>query len=175
MAYRSPVSDRPVHRHDLFRRLVAHLEAQEAALLAFRSLLHDLATQPLSQMDRRRLKARLDASGTLSERLHDDRELLLDEASASLRIPVDAITLSVIIAALPAEHAGVLAGARRRLQRVARQVQRQIATVDWILSEERHLNFLIYQLLGGERDSERYDASGRRTVQQASLRFGATS
>ena len=174
MALRSPTNV-AAQLTSATRRLVVHLEGQEAALLAFRSLLQDLGRQSLVDMDQRRLKARLDASAELAERLVLDRELILSDLCRMLNIPLASLTLSQLITRLPVAAADELAAARRRLQRVIRQMQRQVATVQWILAEERQLNFLVYQLLGGGQDSDRYDASGRRTVQQAALRFGRTS
>jgi hypothetical protein len=159
----------------LISGLLAHLDAQEAAMIAFRSLLTDLAKTSLSQMEQRRLRERLEASEQLAQRLDADRLRLLRDAAVKLGIAAEQINLSTLMRFGSAEQREAISSTRRRMRRLTTQIQRQSSTVNWIMSEERQINFLKYQCLTGATDSDRYDARGQRTVHPTSMRYQVRS
>ena len=151
--------------------LLAHLDAQEASMLAFRSLLADLAKHSLSTTEQRKLRTRLEASQQLAQKLEADRVHLVQEAANALGIPVEYVCLSQLDRMAPENMRERISGAKRRINRLAVQLGRQSSTVNWTMSEERNINYMMYQGATGNIDSDRYDAKGQRMIHPASLRY----
>jgi len=157
------------------RRLLVHLDSQEAAMLAIRSLLTDMAGEDLSTADRRRLKTRLDAATELTQKLNAERGHILAEIAAHVPELTDELRLSQLAAWVSPKLRPSIAAARQRLSHLATQLSRQSATVRLIQGEERRINAVAYQLATGMVGSDRYDASGRKSVQPAAVHFDVRS
>jgi len=180
----NPTQTSPQHPdHDLHRmlidnearRLLVHLDSQEAAMLAIRSLLSDMAAENLSTTDHRRLKTRLDAATQLTQKLSGERSHILQEIAAHVPDSVQDLCLSKLAALVSDELRPQITAARQRLSHLAMQLSRQTATVRLIQGEERRINAVAYQLATGMVGSDRYDASGRKSVQPASVHFDVRS
>jgi hypothetical protein len=157
------------------RRLLVHLDSQEASMLAIRSLLSDMAGENLSTADRRRLKTRLDAATQLTHQLGADRGRILHEIAAHLPGSPQDLSLSQVAAVVSSDLRPLLTAARQRVSRLAMQLSRQTATVRLIQGEERRINTIAYQLATGMVGSDRYDASGRKSVQPAAVHIDVRS
>ena len=157
------------------RRLLVHLDSQEASMLAIRSLLSDMAGENLSTADRRRLKTRLDAATQLTHKLGAERSQILHEIAAHLPSSPQELTLSQVAAVVSDDLRSQMTAARQRVSRLAMQLSRQTATVRLIQGEERRINTIAYQLATGMVGSDRYDASGRKSVQPAAVHIDVRS
>jgi Na+/phosphate symporter len=157
------------------RRLLVHLDSQEAAMLAIRSLLTDMASENLSTADRRRLKTRLDAATQLTQKLNAERSQILAEIASHVPDLTEELRLSQLAAYVSKNLRPSIAAARQRLSHLATQLSRQSATVRLIQGEERRINSMAYQLATGMVGSDRYDASGRKSVQPAAVHFDVRS
>ncbi len=157
------------------RRLLAHLDSQEAAMLAIRSLLSDMAAENLASADRRRLKTRLEAAMQLTKKLEAERNQILNEITAHLPVRQEDVCLSRLAEFVSADLRPQVSAARQRVSHLATQLSRQSATVRLIHGEERRINMVAYQLATGMEGSDRYDASGRKSVQPASVQFDVRS
>lgn len=157
------------------RRLLVHLDSQEAAMLAVRSLLTDMAAEDLATTDRRRLKTRLDAATQLSKKLAAERDQIVAEIAAHTQTPGESFSLSLLAQYVSPALRPQLSAARQRVSRLAMQLSRQSATVRLIQGEERRINTVVYQLATGMSGSDRYDASGRKSVQPAPVHFDVRS
>ncbi len=157
------------------RRLLVHLDSQEASMLAIRSLLSDMAGENLSTADRRRLKTRLDAATQLTHQLGADRGRILHEIAAHLPGSPQDLSLSQVAAVVSSDLRPLLTAARPRVSRLAMQLSRQTATVRLIQGEERRINTIAYQLATGMVGSDRYDASGHKSVQPAAVHIDVRS
>lgn len=157
------------------RRLLVHLDSQEAAMLAIRSLLSDMAAEDLSTTDRRRLKSRLDAATQLTAKLGAEREQIIGEITAHTASPASDFSLSQLAQYVSPELRPQLSAARQRVAGLATQLSRQSATVRLIQGEERRINTVVYQMATGMSGSDRYDATGRKSVQPAPVHFDVRS
>ena len=111
------------------RRLLVHLDSQEAGMLAIRSLLTDMASNNLSTADRRRLKTRLDAATQLTQKLNAERGQILAEIASHVPGLTVELRLSELAAYVSKELRPPIAAARQRLSHLATQLSRQSATV----------------------------------------------
>ena len=182
MQHQTPPSQ-PLPDHELrtvlidneARRLLVHLDSQEAAMLAIRSLLSDMATEELATTDRRRLKTRLDAAMQLTKKLGLERDRILGEIAAHLNVPKEDLSLGRLAQFVSPDLRPQLSAARGRVSHLAMQLSRQTATVRLIQGEERRINIVAYQLATGMVGSDRYDASGHKSVQPTPVRFDVRS
>lgn len=174
----TPHPDHDLHRmliDNEARRLLVHLDSQEAAMLAIRSLLADMAAENLSTTDRRRLKTRLEAAMELTHKLGAERQQILGQISAHLPGNPQDLSLSSLATVVSSDLRPQMIAARQRVSHLAMQLSRQTATVRLIQGEERRINTLAYQLATGMVGSDRYDASGRKSVQPAAVHFDVRS
>ena len=163
---------------DEVQRLLAHFDAQESAMLALKSLLEDLGAAGAENEDTRRLRIRMDAATDLCVRLDSDCRLIVDQLAERMQIPPKDFAIRHLITAVH-EHKPELGQslrlARQRLLRLSAQVRRISATTAWILSGYREIRQSVFQQASGVADSDRYDASGRKSVAPDSLRYGTRS
>jgi len=157
------------------RRLLVHLDSQEAAMLAIRSLLSDLASESLTTADRRRLKTRLEAAMQLTQKLTAERSTILSQISSHLPYQREPLRLSQLLHWVSVDLRNTVSAARQRLAHLATQLSRLSATVRLIQGEERRINAVAYQLATGMVGSDRYDASGHKSVQPAAVHFNVRS
>lgn len=158
--------------------LLSHFDAQERALLAFKSLLIDIGRSDDDETNRRKLRQRIDAAGELCTRLRNDCNLIIQQLSATLGHPAGDITARQLIALLQPlrpELADSLRMARRRLLRLTWQIQRISGSTAWVLSEQQSIRKSVFEFAGGVSDSERYNAAGRKQIAPESFRYGARS
>jgi hypothetical protein len=153
------------------RRLLVHLDSQEAAMLAIRSLLSDMAGESLETADRRRLKTRLEAATQLTNKLGREREQILLEIAVHMQPTKEKLCLSQLAAVVSKGLRPQITAARQRVSHLAMQLSRQTATVRLIQGEERRINSVAYQLATGMVGSDRYDASGHKSVQPSAIHF----
>ncbi len=157
------------------QRLLKHLDSQEAAMLAIRSLLSDMASESLSVTDRRRLRTRLDAAQDLTRRLNLEREQILEDIACRVPGIPRPLRISQLVPRVSEPLRPALAAARRRLRQLAARLSRQSAMVRIIQGEERRINAVAYQMATGMVGSERYDATGLKTVQPAPVHVDVRS
>lgn len=158
--------------------LLRHFDAQEAAMLAFKSLLVDIGNSPEDDVSHRNLRIRIDAASDLCQRLNQDATLLIQTAAAAFGIPQTDFSVRHLIRLYDVSApviAQSLRESRRRLLRLTRQIQGISANTAWVLSEKRQIRQAVFQHVGGEVASDRYDASGRRSMSADSVKFNARS
>ncbi|MCA9086267.1 MAG: hypothetical protein KDA81_19550 [Planctomycetaceae bacterium] len=163
---------------DDVRQLLAHLDAQEAGMLALKNLLQDLGNSAIQRNTDRRLRTRMDAAEELFGRLNSDCVLIVERIAESVRLPTAELSIRRIIELVrpfDAELSNSLTESRHRLIRVVRQVHQVSQTTSWIISSQRQRNQIEFQLATGRSDSERYDSTGRMAVNPESVRFGTRS
>ncbi len=159
-------------------RLLAHFDAQESAMLALKSLLQDLGAVGAENEDTRRLRIRMDAATELCRRLDSDCRLIVQQLAERMQIPLEDFVVHHLISAVHEHNTELghsLRMARQRLLKLTSQVRRISATTAWILSGYREIRQAVFQQAGGVTDSDRYDASGRKSVTPESLRYGTRS
>ncbi len=158
--------------------LLTHFDAQEAALLAFKSLLVDIGNSQDEDAEQRRLRVRIDAASDLCSRLNQDCGLLVQTAAAAFGIPSADFSVRHLVRLYENTEptlAQALRESRRRLLRLTRQVRGISANTAWILSERRQIRHAVFQHVGGEVASDRYDSSGRLSMSPDSVKFNARS
>ena len=158
--------------------LLRHFDAQEAAMLAFKSLLIDIGNSEEDDVAQRRLRVRIDAASDLCQRLNQDATLLIQTAAAAFGIPVQDFSIRHLIRLYETSTpplAQSLRESRRRLLRLTRQVRSISTNTAWVLSERRQIRHAVFQHVGGEVASDRYDASGRLSMSADSVKFNARS
>ncbi|HIE97643.1 MAG TPA: hypothetical protein EYG03_23435 [Planctomycetes bacterium] len=163
---------------DQVRQLLVHFDAQEAAMLALNSLLQDMGTVGADGEEARRLRVRMDAATDLCRRLDSDCRLVVQQLAERMQIAPGEFVVRHLIAAVAehdAEMAQALRTARRRLLQLTWQVRRTSSTTGWILAGYREIRHAVFQHTSGVTNSDRYDASGRKSVAPESLRYGARS
>jgi hypothetical protein len=163
----------------VFEQLLGHMDAQEAAMVALKSLLHDIGSGVEDDdNERRRIFVRMDAATSLLQRLNSDYELLVEQVARKIPCPVEELSLRRLADALERDRPELAKGfrdSRRRLLRLQWQISRISATSAWILSERRRIRHAAFQYTSGLMDSERYDASGRNSLSPDSMRYGTRS
>ena len=160
------------------QQLLGHLDAQEAAMLALKSLLQDIGREAMEHTRDRRLRVRMDAATELCQRLDADCHLLMERLAVSMHMEPGQLSVRSISAAIrpfDQELAVALNHARDRLIRLARQIHRVAQTTGWLLQSQTQIHRLAFQTASGQTDSERYDASGKKAVPPDSLRYGTRS
>ncbi len=163
---------------DQVQQLLVHFDAQEAAMHALNSLLQDMGAAGAAGEGARRLRLRMDAATDLCRRLDSDCRLVVQQLADRMQIPPGDFVVRHLIAAVnehDAETAQSLRLARRRLLQVTWQVRRTSSTTGWILAGYREIRHAVFQQTSGVTNSDRYDASGRKSVTPESLRYGARS
>jgi hypothetical protein len=158
--------------------LLTHFDAQESAMLALKSLLQDLGAAGAENEDTRRLRIRMDAATDLCLRLDSDCRLIVDQLAERMQMPQEDFAVRHLIAAVHEHNAEMgqsLRLARQRLLKLSAQVRRISATTAWILSGYREIRQAVFQQASGVADSDRYDASGRKSVAPDSPRYGTRS
>jgi hypothetical protein len=158
--------------------LLAHFDAQESAMLALKSLLQDMGTVGAENDDTRRLRIRMAAAADLCRRLDSDCRLIVQQLADRMHIPQDDFVVRHLITAVhehSPEVARSLRMSRQRLLKLTSQVRRVSATTAWILSSYRQIRQAVFQEASGVTDSDRYDASGRKSVTPESARYGTRS
>ncbi|MEQ9408596.1 MAG: hypothetical protein RIK87_12750 [Fuerstiella sp.] len=158
-------------------RLLSHLDAQEAALLALKNLLVDVGRDPDDDAQRRRLKVRMDAADQLCSGLVSDCDLLLRTLARSCGRSPEQFSIRDVIRSVGGNSglAQQLREARRRLLRLTWQVQRVSESTAWVLSERQRVRHAVFEMAGGQAASDRYDASGRKALSTDALRYGRRS
>lgn len=157
--------------------LLAHFDAQEAAMLALKSLLHDIGMN-FEEDDSRNFTVRIHAATDLLRRLDHDCGLLLARLADTTDFSNGTVTIRRLIAAFEQadpETAETLRRCRRRLLSLRWQVERVAASSSWVISEERRIRHTVFHEAAGMTDSQRYDSSGRTSLSPDSLRFGTRS
>lgn len=158
--------------------LLGHLDAQERALLAFKSLLTDLGRGEEDESERRRIRQRMEAAADLCARLRNDSTLILQQLAKTLSQPPENVTAK-LLASLLQRHSPTVADSlrmsRRRLLRLTWQIQRISGNTAWILSEQQAIRKNVFEFAGGVPDSDRYNARGRKQISPESFRYGARS
>lgn len=158
--------------------LLSHLDAQEAAMVALKSLLMDLPTEPADDTRRRNLRTRIDAASELCTRLNHDCALLLRQLAAKCSVEPQHLLIRHLIDAFQVRAPDVAVSLRNARQRIARlgwQIQRTSSTSAWILAEDRSIRHAAFECAAGSSDPDRYDASGKKSISSAALRYGARS
>ena len=160
------------------QQLLVHFDAQEAAMHALNSLLQDIGTIGTEGEEARRLRLRMDTATDLCRRLDSDCRLIVQQLAEQMQLPPGDFVVRHLIAAVDqhdAETAQSLRLARRRLLQLTWQVRRTSSTTGWILAGDREIRHAVFQHTSGVTISDRYDASGRKSVTPESLRYGARS
>ena len=158
--------------------LLSHLDAQEAAMLAVRSLLMDVSDVSGDENQQRQLRTRIDAASDLCSRLRNDSVVILQKVAEQLNCSMDDFSIRKLITAIEPQSPSLaesLRQARRRLLRLTWQLNRISASTAWILSEEQSIRSQLTEYLGGAVSSDRYTAHGRKRMTPESVRYGARS
>lgn len=170
-----PASSSSLLAPEQLRPLLAHIDAEEVSLRNILRLLQDMPTLSDSDSRQREIRLRIDQSLQHIAVLSQNRQRVIHSLARTTGIPEADLSLSGLIV-----HAGeparrLLISARARLRRLVRQVQAQTQAVAWIVAETRRIHFEIMDALPGSTSSDRYDASGQRQLNPASLKFGTRS
>lgn len=158
--------------------LLAHFDAQEAAMLALKSLLYDIGLHPDDSSHVRQLHVRMNAATDLLQRLDHDLKLLIQQVSAAAGDSKNMVTIGELIRLFDSRDsvtAEALRSGRRRLLNLRWQIGRVAASSGWVVAEERRRRHAVFQHASGLADSDRYDSSGQAALSPDSLRFGARS
>lgn len=155
--------------------LLAHVDSEEACLRSLSRLLKDV---PLTLVEDDALRTRRVAMNELlkqAEQLEERRRRVLIHTGRLIGIEPDRVTFSRLIRQSEASAAAVLVPAQHRLQRVVRELQMLSASVGWIIAETRSINSTVLFEVMGEVTSDRYNASGQRSLDPSGVRFETRS
>ena len=158
--------------------LLAHFDAQEAALLALKSLLTDIGRSTGETENTRDLMARMAAASELLTRLQQDINVILQDLTEALAVPAEEFSIRTLIRhfdRVDRPTAEALRGSRSRLLRLRWQTGRIAAGSGWIISEQRRFCHTILQCAAGASDSDRYDSSGRMAITPDAMKFRTRS
>ncbi|MBL8813711.1 MAG: hypothetical protein JNM43_26325 [Planctomycetaceae bacterium] len=175
MSSTAPVSARSLLAPEHLRSLLAHIDAEEVSLRNILRLLQDMPTLADSDARQREIRLRIEQSMQHIALLTQNRHRVIQSLAHLLGIAEEDLSLSILIPHANEAARSMLSAARTRLQRLIRQVQTLAQSVGWIVAETRRIHFAIIDSLPGTTSSDRYDASGQRHLNPASLRFGTRS
>ncbi|MCA9051226.1 MAG: hypothetical protein KDA89_20960 [Planctomycetaceae bacterium] len=160
------------------QQLLSHLDAQEAAMLALKNLLRDIGREAVEPQADRRLRQRMQAAADLCGKLDADCRLLVERIGTVLKIPSDQLLLrrvAAVIRSYDPELSRSLSDARRRLLQLAQQIHQTFLTTGWLLQNQHQRYQVLLEIATGHTASDRYDATGRKSVVPNTIRYGTRS
>ena len=175
MSNSAPVQSQRLLYPEHLRALLVHVDAEEVSLRNTMQLLKDLPVSSVDETEQRELRLRIDQALNHAEFLLQNRLKVIGQLSHYLGIAPENVSFSALLPyAVPAAVA-LLIPARQRLQRLVHQVRILANSAAWIVNESRRIQLTILESLPGTVSSNRYDASGQRSLNPASLRFETRS
>lgn len=165
---------RPLRVNEL-HPLLSHVDSEEASLLATRRVLEDLPSQCYDAQQQKILKARVEMGMEVAEKLALHRMAILVSLGKRLGIPAEQVTMTRLISFATPEAVTTLVAARTRLMRLVNQIQAMRQLTEWIISETMNVNAMLVEEWMGQTTSDRYNASGRRAIETALIRFQSRS
>jgi hypothetical protein len=175
MSSHVPASASSLLAPEQLRPLLVHIDAEEVSLRNILRLLQDMPLISESDARQREIRLRIDQSMQHIALLTQNRLRVIQTLARTTGIPEADLSLSALIPYANETAKRSLLSARARLRRLVRQVQAQTQAVAWIVAETRRIHFEIIEALPGTTSSDRYDASGQRQLNPASLQFGTRS
>jgi len=155
--------------------LLAHIDVEEVALRKVRTLLEQLPADAEDLERHREFRAKLEAAMADAAQLAEQRTIILGHTGRLSGLKPEQLSLSALICRASSKALPSLVSAQRRLRRIVRQIQSLSSVVGWVLNESRTVQLTVIQALTGEVNSDRYTASGRKSLDPTTVRFETRS
>ncbi len=153
------------------RGLLVHVDAEEVSLRNMLRLLEEIPVQATDELLQREMRLRIEQSLQHAALLAQNRSKVMAALGQLLRIAPKDVSFSALLPFASSPALALLVPARQRLQRIVRQLRMLVNSVAWVVSESRRIHLTVFESLPGTVGSDRYDASGQRSLNPASFRF----
>ena len=168
---RSPRCLLPEH----LRGLLVHVDAEEVSLRNTLGLLRDIPVHAIDELQQREMRLRIDQSLQHAALLSHNRIKVMTALGRLVGVPPETISFSALLPFAHPEAIALLVPARKRLQRIIRQVSVLVNSVAWVVAESQRVHLTVFESLAGSAGSDRYDANGQRNLNPGSFRFETRS
>lgn len=172
----------PVPLHHLepehLRELLRHVDAEEISLRNTLQLLQAVPAMSRSadETERREMRLRIEQSLQHAALLSHNRARVMTGLAKHLSIPAADINFSALLPYSSPAAVQLIIPARRRLQSLVRQVSALVQSVSWVINESQRIFLSIFESLPGTApSSDRYDATGQKSLNPALFRFETRS
>jgi len=148
--------------------LIAHLDVEESLMREAKAVLvqHSRSAGVLTRDDETKLDALLSRLVETSRQ----RASIVESYARVLQLAPEDMQLRAIMRRSSPDAAMLVSEARRRIRRLARELQQLSATAAWILQQSRQISLALMDVVATDQSSRRYDASGHVTFTPDTVR-----